>query len=1649
MNRKGKMISCILAVTVVTSMVSAIPVFADTASTSKVTTQISQSVSASHRLAGINRYSTAVAISQKGWSTSDTVILASGENYADALTSGPLAKKYNAPILLTSKSSINAETIAEMGRLQANNIIIIGSEGAVYKSVATQLNTAGFSSITRIGGINRYETSTMVAAKLDKPSAVVIVSGQDFPDALSVSSVASKLGYSIILSEKLGLSDSAKKYIVTNGIKKSYIIGGQAVLYPAIEKQVTDPVRLAGVNRYETNLAVLKAFEGEFNYDNIFVATGNNFADALAGGALASKSSSPMILVGSSMNANTADYLVSKENLNTKILALGGEAIVSDSIVKSAIDDKSDIAVTKSYSSAGTYSDGAVSGSVIISEAGVNLKNTTISGDLLIASTVGEGNVDLDNVIVTGKIIINGGGSNSVKLHNMHSKSVEIDKATGESVRVATDATSSIEAVLVSTSGIVDQTLASKKGSITVDNDSSVVLKGGFDTVQVNGQGSTVKVIGGTIATLNVNATSSKTIVDVDVNSTVASIAVNNNVSITGTGVITSVTVAKAGVNVNLQAKVVGTVLVSAAAVGSEVNISSATTVTDLNVNAAVKVSGKGTITNANIGVNGTTISITPVVTSLTAGVSAVVNGAIKDSTNSTVITSVPTSATPATPTGSTGGIGSAAGSAGSATVLITTITVTGIASVVNGQILQLGATVEPSNATNKLVMWSVVSGPGTIDANGLLTTTGVGTIIVKATSNTSGVSGTKAITVTAPEVTVTNVATLSDLTTALANVKITTININDEIVIPDTADVNVRSNQTLNLNSKLIVEGKIEVNGSIIAPYTPPTMARTARMAITAITEDTVNNAKLEVKGNGKISIKAGSSMEFANFSDIITPSQDSLLLYTDVKVKIGNKQYIGDNSAALIKLSNFDGSSEPVAGYFFNGDGILLLVIFEKAEVLQDEADALDIAILVKAGENGSPAGELEIPDFKILKTLINDDSSVGTINIEANGKLIVNVEKVVSANDPESIFSATGGDLDNRRGILFSKLEGNIVCPVIHGNVIMNKAFKTAIIQPEYFGYDDYYKTDLKPTLDIKFEPKTDDFAGGYWGGAVPVKGIYEIVNHQWAKVTYLSAYNAALAAVTKSDYTEASWAAYQIIVSSNLVTVANTQAEVDAAISLIIAAQSNLTKVAPAVISVTVNPATATVGKGATKQLTASVVIVGGAAQTVNWISNDSKVTVDETGLVTVAADAVDADYTITAISTLDGSKTGTSIITVTATVADVINLVELIDALANVGISTININGDITIPVDTNVIVMPGQTLVLNNKLMVKGGIEINGNVSPTSTQSGVLLYAGAKFKSGDKQYIGNAACNAVIELSNFQDSTKPVASYLFRGDKKPLLAIFEKAEVIQTIDNCLDISVLVKAGQFGSPAGELKISDYDIIKAWDSDKSSGGSIFIEANGNLKVSSTSVVSASSTESVFNATGGDSDNRRGIGFSKNPDNSIMASISGDVIMNKIFNTGNIRPQYYEFDSFYGIELKPTLDIKFNPVAGDFTGGYWEDPIPVKCKYEMVDNLWSKIVALNKELVSIATLSGITVANGTNESDIGLPSSVVVNYTDVDNNSKTMYADIIWASGVNYVSTTAGIHNFNGMVTLPVDINNDANVSLFINQPVIVLP
>ncbi|WDC84177.1 cell wall-binding repeat-containing protein [Caloramator sp. mosi_1] len=69
------------------------------------------------RVYGTDRIKTAVAVSQTGWDEAEYAVVARADDFPDALSAGPLAKKYDAPILLTYKDRLNEEVEIELLRL--------------------------------------------------------------------------------------------------------------------------------------------------------------------------------------------------------------------------------------------------------------------------------------------------------------------------------------------------------------------------------------------------------------------------------------------------------------------------------------------------------------------------------------------------------------------------------------------------------------------------------------------------------------------------------------------------------------------------------------------------------------------------------------------------------------------------------------------------------------------------------------------------------------------------------------------------------------------------------------------------------------------------------------------------------------------------------------------------------------------------------------------------------------------------------------------------------------------------------------------------------------------------------------------------------------------------------------------------------------------------------------------------------------------------------------------------------------------------------------------------------------------------------------------------------------------------------------------
>lgn len=339
------------------------------------------------RTGGQDRYDTSVKISRANFTNSNYVIIASGENFPDALCASPLAKKYNAPILITEKNELRDDAISEIKRLGAENALIVGGEGAVSSNVENKLRNMGIS-VSRFSGQTRYDTSIEVAKNIGTGNGYVLTSGQNFPDALSVASIAASKQMPIILTETDYIENSVKQFIDNNKGKTSYIIGGEGAVSSTIANYLGNSKRIFGKNRYETNSAVISEFlsNGYTNMNTVYVASGNGFADALSGSSAAAKTNSPIVLVD---NNNLSQQSIVKSNILSvsSIKVIGGIGVVADTVIDSLLNGSRKPVPSKSKTVTldaghGGYDSGAV-GPTGVLEKNVNLAVTLKIGKIL------------------------------------------------------------------------------------------------------------------------------------------------------------------------------------------------------------------------------------------------------------------------------------------------------------------------------------------------------------------------------------------------------------------------------------------------------------------------------------------------------------------------------------------------------------------------------------------------------------------------------------------------------------------------------------------------------------------------------------------------------------------------------------------------------------------------------------------------------------------------------------------------------------------------------------------------------------------------------------------------------------------------------------------------------------------------------------------------------------------------------------------------------------------------------------------------------------------------------------------------------------------------------------------------------------------
>jgi putative cell wall-binding protein len=161
------------------------------------------------RLDGEDRYDTSAVVAQILFDKPDTVFLATGENYPDALSGAAAAGSIGAPVLLVRPNGlpdpIRDALTADFLPLKPSRFIVLGDEKAVSNTVLDQIKALGFQGATfeRLAGADRYATAVAVGRRFFPTSTqAVLAVGDNFPDALAAGPFAAETGAPLLLTQK-------------------------------------------------------------------------------------------------------------------------------------------------------------------------------------------------------------------------------------------------------------------------------------------------------------------------------------------------------------------------------------------------------------------------------------------------------------------------------------------------------------------------------------------------------------------------------------------------------------------------------------------------------------------------------------------------------------------------------------------------------------------------------------------------------------------------------------------------------------------------------------------------------------------------------------------------------------------------------------------------------------------------------------------------------------------------------------------------------------------------------------------------------------------------------------------------------------------------------------------------------------------------------------------------------------------------------------------------------------------------------------------------------------------------------------------------------------------------------------------------------
>ncbi|MBB2901011.1 putative cell wall-binding protein [Kineococcus radiotolerans] len=302
-------------------------------------------------MAGVDRYDTAAKAALAGWTTgASTVIVANGEvTGIDALAASYLAGVKDAPILLTQKDSVPAQTAAAITSLNPTTVIVLGDVNSVSASTYSAL--VGSKTGQRIDGPNRFQTAVdvMTEAGVTPPKTVFLARGDQYgagqvaADALAAGPAAFKNKIPVLLTNQNSLPAETLAALNTAGVTNVYVLGNVNAISDSVYTQVdglasvTSIERIQGSDRTATAAAI--ANEADFGFNKTGAALANGFRiDALAAGPVAGRAGSPILLTEGTvgLGVGTDAYLKANAATLTKAWVFGDVNSVPTTITDAA-----------------------------------------------------------------------------------------------------------------------------------------------------------------------------------------------------------------------------------------------------------------------------------------------------------------------------------------------------------------------------------------------------------------------------------------------------------------------------------------------------------------------------------------------------------------------------------------------------------------------------------------------------------------------------------------------------------------------------------------------------------------------------------------------------------------------------------------------------------------------------------------------------------------------------------------------------------------------------------------------------------------------------------------------------------------------------------------------------------------------------------------------------------------------------------------------------------------------------------------------------------------------------------------------------------------------------------------------------------------